>query len=50
MSLSRDSFESLVFTHPIECVTFSVLEKLKNFFNVAQTLDQERLAGRLPAS
>ena len=50
MSLSHDSVESLVITHPFECVIFSVLEKLKNFFNVAQTLDQERRAGRLPAS
>lgn len=29
MSLSRDSVESLSFTHPIEFVNFPVLEKLK---------------------
>ena len=50
MPLSRDSVESLIITHPIRCVIFSVLEKLKNLFNVAQTLDQERRAVRLPTN
>lgn len=50
MPLSRDSVESLITTHPIECVIFSVLEKLKNLFNVAQTLDLGHLVARPPAS
>ncbi|MFM1777894.1 MAG: hypothetical protein RL741_512 [Actinomycetota bacterium] len=50
MSLSCDSVESLVITHPLECVTFFSSRETEKLFNVAQTLDQERLAGRLPAS
>ena len=50
LPLCRDSVESLVITHPNECVIFSVLEKLKNFINDAQILDLGHLAWHLLAS